>query len=223
MRKLGIFIGGMFAVGLIGSFFSDGKTNSTSKKGEVIVVTSVKKVETTVSAPSTAPATTVPLFSKKQYKLALSRTNIKNDAVEGISWYRAKSSPAYVNRNGFFLYIGKENGKDAYLRFRIQYFGSDWLFINSYIINVDGIKYEIQADSGDFNRDNDSDVWEWYDVTPTSENIAMLRAISKSKNTIVRMVGDQYHKDVVITLTQKQALKTMFTVFMSLGGTLETL
>ena len=109
------------------------------------------------------------------------------------------------------------------MRFKIQYFGSDWLFINSYIINVDGIKYEIQADSGDFNRDNDSDVWEWYDVTPTSENIAMLRAISKSKNTIVRMVGDQYHKDVVITLTQKQALKTMFTVFMGLGGTLETL
>jgi len=224
MRKLGIFIAAMFALGLIGSFFSDGKTNSTSKSGETIVATSVKKGGAKGTTPTKKPITTstVPPASTKRYKVALSNTRITKDPVEGITWYRARTSPTYVNRNGFFLYIGRETGKAVTLRFKIQYFGSDWLFINSYIINVDGTKYEIQVDSGDLNRDNDSDVWEWYDVIPSSENIAMLKAISTSKHTVVRMVGDQYKKDVVISTTQKQALSTMFTVYTGLGGALDS-
>jgi hypothetical protein len=217
MRKLGIVLAGLFALGLIGSIFGDDQTQITTKSKETQVVASEEKPTPSV------PTTTVPLVSKKKLKAALAMTNIKTDDVEGKTWYRAKTSPTYVNRNGFFLYLGKESGSDPYLRFRIQYFGKEWLFINSFIINVDGVRYDIQPGSGDLERDNDASVWEWYDVSPSLSDVEMLLAISKSKKTVVRMVGDQYRKDVVISATQKRALSTMFTVYMGLGGSSDSL
>ena len=216
MRKIGVFFGVLFALGIIGALFGDDQTVTTSKTTDTEVVSSVD------STMPPAPTTTVPLVSNKQFKAALAQTNVKNDDVEGKTWYRAKASPSYVNQNGFFLYIGKDAGGDPYFRFRIQYFGEEWLFINSFIINVDGVKYDIQPGSGELERDNNASVWEWYDTNPSSSDIDMLRAISKSQKTVVRMVGDQYHKDIIISSTQKRALSTMFTVYMGLGGTLDT-
>lgn len=217
MKKLGAVLGVLFVIGLIGSIFEgDPQTSGSSNN---VVSTEI------TSAPTLPPppTTTLPPVSKKQFKAALAKTRIKKDDVEGISWYRAKSSPNYVNQNGFFLYIGKKDGGDPYFRFVIQYYGDEWLFIDSYVINVDGVKYEINPDYGDIERDNDTNVWEWYDANPSDSDLAMLQAISKSKRTVVRMSGDQYYKDVVVNSTQKQALRTMFTVYLGLGGSLPTL
>jgi len=216
MKKLGIVIVGFFMLGLVASIFEDDPESTKSSNS----VESSDSTPVPTLPPSTT--TTVPLVSKTQLNAALSKSRITTDDVEGRTWYRAMSSPVYTNRNGFFLYIGQGDGTNPYLRFRIQYYGEDWLFIDSFLINIDGVKYEINTGYGDIERDNDSRVWEWYDVNPTSSDLAMLQAISKSKKTVVRLKGDKYHKDVVLTTAQKQALKTMFTVYRGLGGTLTT-
>lgn len=77
MRKLGIVLAGLFALGLIGSLFGDDQTQITTKSKETQVVTSEEKLTPSV------PTTTVPLVSKKKLKAALAMTNIKTDDVEG--------------------------------------------------------------------------------------------------------------------------------------------
>ena len=219
LRKVGWVLVGLFVLGGIGSLFD---SNPQTGGGSSVTRDTADAPLSTLPPRPTTTVQVRPPVSKKQMKVALSRTRVSKDEVEGKTWYRAKSSPAYVNQNGFFLYIGKDEGAAPYFRFRIQYYGDEWLFIDSFVINVDGVKYNISTSYGDIERDNDTEVWEWYDVSPSTADIEMLRAVSTSKRTVVRMNGDQYYKDVVINSTQKQALKTMFTVFQGLGGDLES-
>jgi hypothetical protein len=163
----------------------------------------------------------VPAFAVEksaEFKAALAQMSIKNDQVKNIKWYQDKSSPKYVNRNGFYLYVGASPNFSTTLRLKIQYYGDDWLFIEKYIFNVDGDVYEINPDYGDVETDNDSKVWEWLDISPNSSQVSMLKAISKSKKTIMRLEGSKYYKDVVITSAQKSAIKRVLVVYAGLGG-----
>jgi hypothetical protein len=161
-----------------------------------------------------------PTVSDAEFKLALSKMRIVKDDVKNLKFYYDKTSPKYVNANGFAIYAGQESGSDPYLYLKIQYFGSDWLFINSYFFNIDGETYEITPDYGQIEKDNDSDVWEWYNEPATTGNIEMIQKIINSKKTVVRLQGTQYYKDVTITQTQKLALRNVLTVYQGLGGTI---
>jgi len=153
-----------------------------------------------------------------EYKAALSQMRVTKDTVRGITWYQDKSSPRFVNSNGFFLYMGTSKGFATTLRFQIQYFGDDWLFIDKYFFNVDGATKTIDPSYGDIEKDNDSEVWEWFDTDPNSSEVELINSIIKSKKTVMRIVGSQYYKDVVITSTQKKALKRVLIVYEGLGG-----
>lgn len=194
------------AIGGSGSSSIDSGSNNTT-------------TNTSAEANPEESATETPAVSDAEFKSALSKMRIQKDSVKNIKWYYDKSSPQYRNRNSFELYAGQESGSSPWLRFNIQYFGEDWLFIKSYFFNIDGETYEINTNYGDVETDNDSQVWEWYDVNPTSENIEMIQKIIKSNKTVMRLEGSQYHKDVIITQTQKTALKNVLTVFQGLGGT----
>jgi hypothetical protein len=178
--------------------------------------------KTTVSSEPTPKesAKETPAVSDAEYKSALSKMRIVKDDVKNLKFYYDKSSPRYVNANGFYLYAGKESSSDPYLYLEIQYFGSDWLFINSYFFNIDGETYEITPNYGDIETDNDSDVWEWYNQPATPENFEMIQKIIKSKKAVVRLEGSKYYKDVTITQAQKTALQNVLTVYQGLGGTL---
>jgi len=181
------------------------------------------------SGPSNTPSpvptpeesqTATPVVSDAEFKSALSKMRIVKDDVKNRNFYYDKSSPKYVNANGFHLYAGQVSGSDPYLFLTIQYFGSDWLFIKSYFFNIDGKTYEITPDYGVIETDNDTDVWEWYNEPATAENIEMIQKIIESKKTVLRQEGSKYYKDVTITQTQKSALKNVLTVYQGLGGTL---
>jgi len=152
----------------------------------------------------------------------------KVDKLENITWYRDRTSPQYTNYNGFFLYIGDRGFDYPTLRLRIQYKDSDWLFIEKYIIYVDGLKYKtIETKYGDVERDNGSGgVWEWLDipVNKNSEDIVndfdVIRAIINGKDVKLKFIGSQYSKVKTITKTQKNALKNVLEVYEVLGGEL---
>jgi hypothetical protein len=203
----------IFMFSLIGVLSSCGTPTSNSSNSNS---TSESEDLTEQSTPEPTKAA----VSDADYKAALAKMTVKSDTVKDIKFYSPISSPKYSNANGFYVYIGQSGGSEPYLRFRIQYYGEDWLFIDSFFFNVDGETYEISTSYGEMERDNDSGVWEWYDVSPTSENIEMLQKIMNSKKTVMRMEGTQYYKDKTITEAQKSAIRDTFVVFQGMGGSL---
>ncbi|WP_223068090.1 DivIVA domain-containing protein [Paenibacillus caui] len=153
----------------------------------------------------------------RKLKAALSNTRKQRDSVREIDWYYAKTSTEYADVNEAYIYIGKQEGSDPWIRFRIQYEGDDWLFINNYIFKVDGKTYTVTPGLTDVQRDNDVNVWEWYDYGVTDSDIDMLRAIASSKKTVLRYEGDQYYKDRTITSAEKKAIQTALDAYTALG------
>lgn len=153
-----------------------------------------------------------------EYKAALAQMRISKDEVKATTWYEDKSSPKYVNANGFYLSIGTGKGYTPTLRLKIQYYGDDWLFIDSYFFNVDGKTKSIDPGYGDIETDNDSKVWEWFDTEPNKGEVELIKSIIKSKKAVMRLEGTKYYKDVTISATQKKALQRVLTVYAGLGG-----
>ncbi len=140
-------------------------------------------------------------------KLAALRKKV--DKVENIEFYDDYSSPYYLNSNGFFVYMGK-NGNAVWLRLKIQYASDDWLFIKSVIVNVDGdVDTLIEKD---FERDHDSRIWEWIDVSAI-DYLPRLKQIANSKTTYVKLVGGQYQHSYELSYQQKRAMKNMIEIF----------
>jgi hypothetical protein len=203
---------GFVLLSLIGSITGGGSTSTDSSTSQT---TNSSSTSTEASSEATAP-----VVSDAEFKAAMSRMKIKKDSVRGINFYRDLTSPKYVNQNGFNLYVGSSKGSTPSLFWEIQYEGDDWLFIQSYLFNVDGYTYEFSPEYGEVNSDNDSRVWEWYNEAITDEQIDLIQRIIKSKSAVMRLNGRQYYKDVKISETQKEALQRVLTVFQGLGGDL---
>lgn len=151
-------------------------------------------------------------FTKQKEALkraALSRLSKSYDSFQDITWYQSPSSPRYRDTNGFYLYFGVSDGDKLPLRLVFQYYSSDWLFIDSAKINVDGEIYEIVGQT--WERDNDSDIWEWTDE-PLDDR-AMIEAIIKSKSAVIRYEGRQYYDNRTISSAQKAALKQILSAY----------
>jgi hypothetical protein len=147
----------------------------------------------------------------------------QTDPVKGSKFIYDRTSPREFSttNNAMYLYAGIDGGA-PYLKFRINYFASDWLFVQSYIFNVDGEVFTLDAADGRMNSDNglvggDSMIWEWWDTDPTSENLDMLKKIVGSKKTLLRYEGRQYHHDRTITAQEKLALKHLLVYFSSIS------
>lgn len=149
---------------------------------------------------------------EKRLAQALSKMRKSVDEVKSITWYYDKTSPYYANENNFFLYIGKE-ANSSWLRLRIQYEAENWLFIEKYTLKVDDKTYTIYPNSDEIIRDNNTRIWEWADVSPSESDISMIRAIIKSKKTIIRHEGNTYYDDRTITKKEKAALQNVLDAY----------
>ena len=200
------------AIGGSGSTSTDSGTNATLSNPNA----TPSKKETPQVTASAKPA-----VSESEFKAAMSHMRKMKDTVENSEYFRDTTSPKFVNQNAFDIYAGGTPGQVPTLFLRIQYEGSDWLFIKSYFFNVDGFTYEITPDYGVIKTDNNTRVWEWYNEAMTSAQVDLVQRIANSKSAVMRLNGTQYHKDVTITATQKSAIKNVLTVFQGLGGDLK--
>ncbi len=99
-----------------------------------------------------------------------------------------------------------------FLRRVHQYYGEDWLFIESITISVDGTIHKFMKDK--IQRDNSSgDVWEWSDEAMTTDDYNMYKSIASSQKTILRFDGNKYYKDHVVTKTEKDGINQILDAY----------
>jgi hypothetical protein len=118
-----------------------------------------------------------------------------------------KTSSKGIMSSQVSLYLGISK-IGVWRRFKVHYFGDDWLFIKAYKFQIDGELIEYIPD--DVNTDNDGGyVWETFDQCPDdkSELENIITKLSNAKNAKVRFIGDQYYKDKVITTKELKAIK----------------
>lgn len=206
----------LFALGVLGSFLDE---TSTDEADQVVTsttnssTTSTTLRPTTTSSSSTTTTTTLPPYTDEEYAAALKQMTIKNDAVVGNRFVVAKSSPQYANEDEFSIYISGTQTSVGNIRFLARYAGSDWVFFEKIIVNVDGRVFNLEFSYFEVKRDNGSGgVWEWIDIIPSSENLVMLKQIAKSESTIVRFQGSDYKNDRELTAKEKKAIADVFTV-----------
>lgn len=178
-----------------------------------------KKQEVAATQEDSIKTPTNKQITNEYLKKNKSSFRIVNDEFSETKWFYNKTSPEYLNQNNIFCYFGiKENGT-PWLRLRIQYTASNWLFIESYSIKTDNGTYDITTNYGDIKTDHSGgEIWEWIDKAPTAVDYIMLRDIANSKDATIRHNGKQYRKDRTITAAEKKALNYLLDSFEALGG-----
>ena len=150
------------------------------------------------------------------YRNALKKMRVETDKFNGTKFYTDRSTPYYANNSTFHIYIGKTEGGDPYLRFKVRYSDDDWLFVESASINIDGDVRELDVGS-DWERDNGSgDIWEWVDVNANESHLSLVRDVINSKSAVIRYFGSQYRDDRTITSAQKRALQNVLDAYEAL-------
>ncbi|SHK60471.1 hypothetical protein SAMN05444000_1457 [Shimia gijangensis] len=143
---------------------------------------------------------------------AVRRLRKKEDKVEGVTFYSHPNSPKYLNsRSTVYLYIGKRSAGQPWLRMKTIYTASNWLFVNNVIAWHDGIKEPLV--SGAFDRDHNSDIWEWRDQTPSGYQLEVLRSLANAREAVLRFEGDQYRKDVTLSAGDKKAIREVLLAY----------
>lgn len=159
---------------------------------------------------------------ERQQRLARAVSGLwrRRDDVEGITWYWDRQSSYYVNSSSrVALYIGQRDGGSPFLRFTVRYKADDWLFIESYVFNVDGINYRLNPGYSEVERDNGSSgIWEWIDMPAAGPALRIAQAIADSRKTVIRYRGQQYYRDRTVTQTEKVGLRKVLDAYEALGG-----
>lgn len=127
---------------------------------------------------------------------------LRHDEIEN----RYFISPKNDHRDSYIqLYLGYAESK-PWLRFRVRYYSSDWLFVKSFLVAADD--YRWQSPAYRFQRDHSSgSIWEWIDLPATDTEINVAKKVAASGATTIRFQGDKYYADRKIGDEQKQAIK----------------
>lgn len=153
----------------------------------------------------------------------LPKFNIKEDKVQGITWYRHKNEPQYIDNRCFVIpYVGVRNG-EPWICIRYDYTSSEWVFYDEIIILADDVRYTKDIGSFATTRDNAyRKVWEVYDeVLKTNqdidtEEIQILEAIANSQETIIRFNGDGKYHDYYVIAEDKQMISDALALYRAL-------
>lgn len=198
LKAVLIGIGVLFVLFLIGKFSSDNKKEIEPQVSIHHEVADEDKVKNDSISKARLADIDVELGKMK------SLFNYRYDEFEKTTWIEHKSNPKYVNTKGFYTYIGMKDD-NVWERLVIRYHGEDWLFIQKIMIKADESIFEITPKKVE--RDNDSQVWEYIDITPDKTEIAMISNVIASKTTKIRFEGKQHYFDWVLSSKEINALK----------------
>lgn len=109
------------------------------------------------------------------------------------------------------LYIGISSNK-TWLRMNVKYKGENWLFVRSYIISADSLRW--QSPTFEFKRDHSGGwVWEWIDVAPTQQDLQNMGTLAQAKTPMVRFRGDKYYSDLKLSNQQQESISNILSLY----------
>lgn len=143
----------------------------------------------------------------------LSNLRLSHDKLEDIFFLSPRDEYSSNNSDALALmpYVGVR-GSEAWLRFKVYYKSSSWLFVGRFLVKADDFRREFK--SVKFDRDHSSgSIWEWYDRPALSSDIELLGKVVGSDDAVVRFYGSKYYADRVITSKQKEKIGSVLSVY----------
>jgi hypothetical protein len=183
---------------------------------------SVRNATTTAATPNLRLLTETNLppltaTEMEQARRLITGLNSRTDEIEGITWY--SPDPAHNYHSAVYLYIGRKATGQPWLRWKIRYYGDDWLFIRRYRIKIDDAEAVTVMPSKEIKRENsDGSVWETFDES-ADDHADILNQILAGNTTHLRLEGSEGYKDIQLGPEQLQRMRDVLLVFRSLGGT----
>ena len=167
----------------------------------------------------------------KEYEDALTRTYKVRDEVEQITYLYPKFYRQDRKQSIIAEYIEDIDGR-ARSKFILRYHGEDFINIEKAVLNIDGVREELifktgydNSEEGERKRarneyyeiwDNtkfdtldDGSVIEWVEEI---KYFFLLDKIAASKETIIRLLGENRQVDRVISEEEKQAIRDMYII-----------
>jgi len=173
------------------------------------------KNTTTTAATHNLPALTETEI--EQARNLVTGLNSQTDDIEGTTWY--SPDPAHNYKTAVYLYIGQKQTGQPWLRWKIRYYGKDWLFIRRYRVKIDDAEAVTVLPTGEIKRDNSGgSVWETFDEL-ADKHAHVLNQILAGKTTHLRMEGSEGNKDIELGPEQLEEMREVLFVFRYLGGT----
>lgn len=171
--------------------------------------TSAQNADNHTSPPNNPPSSAV-------VKSATKGLLHQRDQVKGIDWYETKA--LRTASSGVFLYIGVVQGKLPWLSVVFRYHGQHWVFAQKILVRADETLLTLTPN--DWTRDNDTTVWEIADLRVTPVELAIIRQIITSKQSILRFEGKDKQQDITIPDSMKQDLQRVLKAYEMMGGTI---
>ena len=145
---------------------------------------------------------------ERQEKLkALKKLKKEPDDVSGITWYYNPYFTHYNNRNLTSIYMGDKETNQPWLILKMSYQGDDWIFFENAYLSYDGNTKQIPFNKYDDKETENSGggVWEWIQVSVTSDIETFLREFAQSKDAKMRLSG-KYTKTRTLTYNERKAI-----------------
>lgn len=118
----------------------------------------------------------------------------KDDQFKGTAFYTHPQSPENVSdRSELFAYIA-EKGNARTLRIKLQYRDKDWLFIEKFMVHINGKNHEFSP-AMERHVLRNGGIVEWCDMDAGPKGQAFLRDLVKAGKGTLRHDGSQFQKD----------------------------
>lgn len=143
----------------------------------------------------------------------LSNLRLSHDRVDNVFFLFPREELSIHNSDELALapYVGVKDGK-AWLRFKVYYKASRWLFADGFLVQADDFRKEYQ--NVRFKRDHSSGaIWEWLDRSAIDSDISLLRNVVESDDVVVRFYGSKYHDDREVTVKHKERIGSILAIY----------
>lgn len=143
-------------------------------------------------------------------KPLLKKFKVEHDKIENNTFYSHFNNyqGKYLKENTVRIYMGNSD-KYNWLRFQSLYNADDWLFIESFKVNIDGENFEVTPNSyREIERDTryGGEIQEEIQMGVEGSLLQALEQITTDKPVIVRYIGKRYYKDKTLSKGEKQAI-----------------
>lgn len=173
----------------------------------------------TISAAVIQKKQDIAAEEEKEQRSALRAMRVNKDDFENIKFIYDSATYSQYAGNKFLLYIAQRGDSTPSLRLKFMLYADSWHFFERIKVNVDGTIYSFEPGYLDVKRDNYLDVWEWWDTSPNSYQLGMVRQIIDSNSARIRYInGDDFYVERTITSSQKRALERVLDAYAALNN-----